>query len=54
MGRNRASKSLLHTATGSMLNSRKRFVPNIDLLVFSADNCLEIQKLPFELNVMPR
>ena len=26
----------------------------IDLLIFSADNCLEIEKLPFELNVMCR
>ena len=37
-----------------MQNLDQIFSPNIDLLVFSADNCLEIEKLPFELNIMPR
>ena len=37
-----------------MQNFDQIFPPNIDLPVFSAYNCLEIEKLPFELNVMPR
>ena len=54
IGRKRASNSLVHTATGSFLKSRQRFALNIDLLVFFADYSLEIEKLPSELNVIPR
>ena len=35
IGRKRASNSLVHTATGSLLKSRQRFALNIDLVFFA-------------------